>query len=174
MKVYKFGGASVKDAENIRNVARILLEQKESDLCIVISAMGKTTNHLEQLVGEYVNGQTPCLHTVKHYHPKILDNLFSRDHSIYDEVNNLFVEIEWAIEDAPTSTYDYEYDQIVSIGELLSTKIVSAFLAQEGFENYWVDARSLIRTDNTYRNARIDWTVTKNQIHKEKEKGCPL
>ena len=174
MKVYKFGGASVKDAENIRNVARILLEQKESDLCIVISAMGKTTNHLEQLVDEYVNGQTPCLDAIKHYHLEILNNLFSRDHSIYDEVNNLFVEIEWAIEDAPTSTYDYEYDQIVSIGELLSTKIVSAFLAQEGFENYWVDARSLIRTDNTYRNARIDWTVTKNQIHKEKRKGVPI
>ena len=78
----------------------------------------------------------------------------------------LFVEIEWAIEDAPTSTYAYEYDQIVSVGELLSTKIVSAFLEQEGFANKWIDARDIIRTDNTYRNARIDWQLTQQQIAK--------
>jgi aspartate kinase len=100
--------------------------------------------------------------------------LFDNSHPIFDEVNNLFVEIEWAIEDKPTSTYAYEYDQIVSVGELLSAKIVSAFLVQEGFANKWVDARDIIRTDNTYRNARIDWDLTHQQISKQLTKGVYL
>jgi len=92
--------------------------------------------------------------------------LFPQNYPIFDEVNNLFVEIEWAIEDAPTSTYDFEYDQIVSVGELLSTKIVSAFLSLQGYTHTWVDARDIIRTDNTYRNARVDWALTSDLIAK--------
>ena len=166
MKVYKFGGASVKDAKGIRNVYSILKEDLSSDKVIVISAMGKTTNMLERVVNDYINGQSPSLEEVKRYHYDIIKELFPENHSIFDEVNNLFVEIEWAIEDSPTSTYDYEYDQIVSVGELLSTKIVSAFLEQQNFTNTWVDARDIIRTDNTYRNARIDWELTTDLINK--------
>jgi aspartate kinase len=166
MKVYKFGGASVKDAKGIRNVYSILKEDASSDKVIVISAMGKTTNMLERVVNDYINGQSPSLEEVKRYHFNIIKELFTENHSIFDEVNNLFVEIEWAIEDSPTSTYDYEYDQIVSVGELLSTKIVSAFLEQQNFTNTWVDARDIIRTDNTYRNARIDWELTTDLIRK--------
>lgn len=166
MKVYKFGGASVKDAKGIRNVYSILKEDLSSDKVIVISAMGKTTNMLERVVNDYINGQSPSLEEVKRYHYDIIKELFPENHSIFDEVNNLFVEIEWAIEDSPTSTYDYEYDQIVSVGELLSTKIVSTFLEQQNFTNTWVDARDIIRTDNTYRNARIDWELTTDLISK--------
>ena len=166
MKVYKFGGASVKDAKGIRNVYSILKEDLSSDKVIVISAMGKTTNMLERVVNDYINGQSPSLDEVKRYHYDIIKELFPENHSIFDEVNNLFVEIEWAIEDSPTSTYDYEYDQIVSVGELLSTKIVSTFLEQQNFTNTWVDARDIIRTDNTYRNARIDWELTTDLISK--------
>ncbi|MGB1988834.1 MAG: aspartate kinase, partial [Flavobacteriales bacterium] len=166
MKVYKFGGASVKDAEGIRNISQLLLNEGAESLAIVVSAMGKTTNMLEKVVNDYYDRNTPNLDEVKHYHYAILEELFDKSHSIFDEVNNLFVEIEWAIEDAPTSTYAYEYDQIVSVGELLSTKIVSAFLEQEGFANQWIDARDIIRTDNTYRNARIDWQLTQQQIAK--------
>lgn len=166
MKVYKFGGASVKDANGVRNVFSILKEDKNDDKVIVISAMGKITNMLEDVVNDYVNGKSPSLDDVKNYHFSIIKELFPENHSIYDEVNNLFVEIEWAIEDVPTSTYDYEYDQIVSVGELLSTKIVSAFLSLQGYENSWIDARDIIKTDNTFRNARLDWELTTELIHK--------
>ena len=135
-------------------------------LIIVISAMGKTTNMLEKVVNDYYSNNSPNLDEVKLYHYSILEELFDKSHSIFDDVNNLFVEIEWAIEDIPTSNYAYEYDQIVSVGELLSTKIVSAFLDQEGFSNKWIDARDIIRTDNTYRNARVDWQLTKYNIAK--------
>jgi aspartate kinase len=166
MKVYKFGGASVKDAQGIRRVTQLLKNESLSELVIVFSAMGKTTNMLEQVVNDYYSAKDVNLHEVKAYHYSILEELFDRSHPIFDEVNNLFVEVEWAIEDAPTSTYAYEYDQIVSVGELLSTKIVSAYLNQEGLYNQWVDARDMIRTDNTFRNARIDWDLTQEQIHK--------
>lgn len=171
MKVYKFGGASVKDAEGIRNISQLLLNEGVESLTIVVSAMGKTTNMLEKVVNDYYYINTPTLDAVKHYHYAILEELFDKSHSIFDEVNNLFVEIEWAIEDTPTSTYAYEYDQIVSVGELLSTKIVSAFLEQEGFFNKWIDARDIIRTDNNYRNARIDWQLTQQQIAKHISKN---
>ena len=166
MKIYKFGGASVKDAEGIRNISQLLLNEGVEPLAIVVSAMGKTTNMLEKVVNDYYANNSPTLDEVKYYHYTILEELFDQSHPIFDEVNNLFVEIEWAIEDAPTSTYAYEYDQIVSVGELLSTKIVSAFLEQQGFANKWIDARDIIRTDNTYRNARIDWQLTQQQIAK--------
>ncbi len=166
MKVYKFGGASVKDANGIRNISQLLLNDGEEPLAIVVSAMGKTTNMLEKVVNDYYDRNTPNIDEVKHYHYAILEELFHKSHSIFDEVNNLFVEIEWAIEDPPTSTYAYEYDQIVSVGELLSTKILSAFLEQKGFANKWIDARDIIRTDNNFRNARIDWLLTQQQISK--------
>lgn len=174
MRVYKFGGASVKDAEGIRNVARILQTESDVDLMIVISAMGKTTNTLEAVVNAYYNGEKPSLDSVRQFHFEIMNELFDSNHSIYDEVSNLFVEIEWAIEDAPTSTYAYEYDQIASVGELLSTKIVSAYLDECGFTNRWLDARDIIRTDNTYRNARVDWELTESLIQKEISKGLPV
>ena len=166
MKIYKFGGASVKDAESVRKISKLLVNECVEPLAIVISAMGKTTNMLEKVVNDYYSNNSPNLDEVKLYHYSILEELFDKSHSIFDDVNNLFVEIEWAIEDIPTSNYAYEYDQIVSVGELLSTKIVSAFLDQEGFSNKWIDARDIIPTDNTYRNARVDWQLTKYNIAK--------
>ena len=171
MRVYKFGGASVKDAEGVRNVACILQAESDINLMIVISAMGKTTNALEKIVNSYYDGDTPSLDSIKKYQFDIMNQLFERNHPIYDKVNNLFVEIEWVIEDAPTSTYAYEYDQIVSVGELLSTTIISAYLNECGFTNHWLDARGIIRTDNTFRNARVDWDLTESQIQKEVNKG---
>ena len=163
MKVYKFGGASVKDADGIRSISQLLLNEGEESLVIVISAMGKTTNMLEKVVNDYYDRNTPNLDEVKHYHYAILEELFDKSHSIFDEVNNLFIEIEWAIEDAPTS-HDYN-TKIVSVGELLSQNS-KCLLEQEGFANKWIDARDIIRTNNTYRNARIDWQLTQQQIAK--------
>ncbi len=132
MKVFKFGGASVKDPEAVRNVAQILKKYADEKICVVVSAMGKTTNSLERITNAYVNQLDDLqkeFNQLKGFHAEILEELFpDKNNPIYNEVNNLFVEVEWAIEDAPTGTYDFEYDQIVSVGELLYTKIVAAYL----------------------------------------------
>jgi len=173
-KVFKFGGASIKDVESIKNVGDILLSYDAEKLVVVFSAMGKATNMLEKVVESYVtksNDSIEKLQDVKDFHDNILSQLFDEKHAIYDEVNNLFVEIEWILEDDPNQEYAYDYDQIVSIGEFLSTKIMSAYLHQIGFANKWLDARDLIRTDNAYRNAKVDWKTTVSFVNNQiKEK----
>ena len=173
-KVFKFGGASIKDVESIKNVGEILLSYDAEKLVVVFSAMGKVTNMLEKVVESYVtksNDSIEKLQDVKDFHDNILSQLFDEKHAIYDEVNNLFVEIEWILEDDPNQEYAYDYDQIVSIGEFLSTKIMSAYLHQIGFANKWLDARDLIRTDNAYRNAKVDWKTTASFVNNQiKEK----
>ena len=169
MKVFKFGGASVKDANAVKNVSKVI-ELFNDDLVVVISAMGKTTNGLEQVVESYINedGKTQeYLQHVKDYHHHILNELFKdKSHPIYNEIHNTFIEIEWEIEEPPTREYDYVYDQIVSIGEILSTKIVSAYLNETGVKNDWQDVRDVIQTDNTHRNAKIDWELTELLVQK--------
>lgn len=163
MKVFKFGGASVKNAEAVKNV-RNVINLFNDDLTVVISAMDKTTNALEKVVDSYMNADGKCfeyLQEVKDFHYKIMDELFAdRKHLVFEEIHNTFVEIEWEIEDAPTREYDYVYDQIVSVGEIISTRIVSAYLNHVGVSNNWVDVRNIIQTDNTHRDARVDWELT--------------
>ena len=163
IKIFKFGGTSMKDTANIKRVAEILRIYSEDKLVIVFSAIGKVTNMLEEVTEAYVqkNEQAESkLQLVKDFHTHLLGELFEVNNSIYNEVNNLFVEIEWVLEDEPNPDFAFNYDQIVSIGELLSTKIMSAYLSENGFENSWLDARDIIRTDNKYRNAKIDWEQT--------------
>ena len=162
-KVFKFGGTSIKDVHNIKRIEEILIKYASEDLVVVFSAMGKITNILEEVVENYIqkNGQAEDkLQLVKDFHTHLLGELFESNHAIYNEVNNLFVEIEWVLEDEPNPNYAFNYDQIVSVGELLSTKIMSAYLNKNSFKNSWVDARDIIRTDNKYRNAKIDWEKT--------------
>jgi aspartate kinase len=182
MKIFKFGGASVKDANAVKNVESII-NLFNDDLVVVISAMGKTTNGLEKVVESYLNndGKTQeHLQAVKDFHFTILNDLFTnKSHPIFTDIHNTFVEIEWEIEDEVLREYDYVYDQIVSIGEMLSTKIVSAYLNENGTKNTWLDIRSVIQTDNTYRNAKIDWQQTEELAQKEIEslianKKCPI
>ncbi len=169
IEVYKFGGASVKDARGIKNISRILqLHGKSRHLLTVISAMGKTTNALEEITRAYVHKQSNTgllFQNLKDYHYTILNDLFdSPDHGVFVDVNNAFVEVEWILEDEPFDSYDYIYDHIVSVGELVSTKIVSHYLNYCGLKNKWVDARSYIQTDNTYREGKVDWLKTQNLI----------
>ena len=167
IKVFKFGGASIMDVQNIKNVGNILQEYANQELVIVFSAMGKVTNMLENVVDSYVQKSTNTnivLQKVKDFHSIILRGIFKESHPIFDIVNNLFVEIVWVLEDEPNQDYAYDYDQIVSVGEFLSTQIMSAYLQQVGFENTWLDVRDLIRTDNTHRNAKIDWETTTDLI----------
>ncbi|MFM2207491.1 MAG: hypothetical protein RL213_1466 [Bacteroidota bacterium] len=164
MKVLKFGGASVKDAESVRNVASILRRYAGEKLVVVVSAMGKTTNALEAVVKAHRAGDESLsahLKRVREFHTAIIDGLgFPEKHALRDKVENCFTEIEWVTEEPADKSYNWTYDQIVSVGELMSTLIVSAFLTEQGMENAWLDARDIIRTDNTYREGKVDWKVT--------------
>lgn len=170
MQVYKFGGASVKDAEGVKNLAHILTLNPNQQLLIVISAMGKTTNALENLTQSYIHKKDDIyeiFESIKKYHFDLLHQLFEDPkHPVFDEITNTFVEIDWIIEDEPVDGYDFIYDQIVSMGELVSTRIVSHYLNFIGIKNLWVDARSYIQTDNTYREGKIDWDKTEQLIQK--------
>jgi len=163
MIVYKFGGASVRDASAVRNVAEILRERQAVPVLVVVSAMGKTTNALERVVEAHCNKSGDAyalLAEVRAYHSDILHALFDdRSHPVYDRIANLFVEIEWVLEEEPRST-DFVYDQIVSMGELMSSRIISDYLAEQGVSNRWVDVRDCILTDNTYREGKVDWEQT--------------
>lgn len=162
MKVFKFGGASVKDAESVKNVARIIELNQHDKLIVVVSAMGKTTNKFEQLVNAYFAGEetSALLEELRSFHSEIAENLFENSTKVVEDINNTLVEVEWALDDPEGLDTDFQYDQIVSIGEMLSTKIISAYLKAVGLANQWVDARDLIRTDNTYGNANIIWNET--------------
>lgn len=164
MQVFKFGGASVKDADGVKNVLRVIRLFDKQKLVVVVSAMGKTTNALEQITKTFFNDkQYPqqAVQQLKDFHFKIADELFkNKSNEIYNDLQNVFVELDWMVEGEPESTYNYTYDQIVSLGEVLSTKIVAAYLKQEGVDLCWQDARDLIHTDNNYRDANVDWELT--------------
>ena len=165
--VYKFGGASIKDVEGIRNVAGILKQHTGKKIVVVISASGKTTNHLEVVMNTHFNqtdGIEAALAVVKDHHKMLMDGLFSPHDAIYDEVAALYSEISWITAPPRSKDYDFIYDQLVSLGELLSTRIVAAYLNRSELPTQWIDARSIIRTDDTYRESQIDWDVTQENI----------
>ena len=167
MLVFKFGGASVKDAEGIINMVEVVKRYNGKQLLIVISAMGKTTNALEKLTNAYVKGDEyihAIFDEIKAYHYEIISRLFPDGHPVYDEVANTFVEIDWIIEETPHDDYDFIYDQVVPVGELVSTRIVNAYLNFSGLTSMWVDARGYIHTDNTYREGKVDWGKTRESI----------
>jgi aspartate kinase len=170
MQVFKFGGASVKDADGVRNLAQIVQQYQKNNLLIVISAMGKMTNKLEELTWAYLKGDQKAFQLfdeIKAYHFEIIASLFEDPKNpIYDDVANTFVEIEWLLEEEANDSAAYLYDQIVSIGELVSTKIVAAYLNLAGCFAIWADARSYIKTDNNYREANVIWDKTEAEIQK--------
>lgn len=171
MQVFKFGGASVKSAENIRNVVSIIEKYKESELLVVVSAIGKTTDKLAKITTNYFKQEGDyfsLLEDLKNEHFQILNELFE-DHNnpIFDDIANTFVEVEWILEEEPQDEFDYLFDQIVSVGELLSTKIVAAYGNYKNVPIQWVDARDYILTDNNYQEARVDWEKTEEKIRKD-------
>ncbi len=177
MKVFKFGGASVKDAAGVKRVASVLEFFTEDDILVVISAMGKSTNALEKIVALHLAGDKPAcekaLVALEKYHLDIMADLdFARDHSVYEEVAQLFAQLRMKLSAILNGGFNKVYDQIVSFGELLSTKIVSAYLNQNSYQNIWLDARRLIKTDQSYRFARIDWTYTKRMLQDSVREGA--
>lgn len=167
--VFKFGGASVKDADGVKNLLRVVKLYGNKQLCIVLSAMGKTTNALEDICNTFynrANGLDQKVQDLIEFHFGIINNLFPNGNKpLENDVESIFAELYWAIEEEQIKSYDFEYDQIISLGELLSTRIVSAYLNSEGYPIQFLDARDLIRTDNNYREGRVDWEVTSSQIN---------
>lgn len=167
-KVFKFGGASLKDANAVRNVASILQNYKSQPLLIVVSAMGKTTNALEKVVEAHAahSGKAfDLLNVVKENHYRLMQQLFDKNDEVFLQVNDTFVEAEWVLEEEPHEDYDYMYDQLVSVGELVSSKIVSAFLNKKNLPTKWLDARDIIQTDNLYRAAWVNWEETQERAN---------
>jgi aspartate kinase len=176
MKVFKFGGASVGTAERIRTVGDILKDNANEKLLVVISAMGKTTNALEKVAEAFFAGDKDTalllFKEIKEHHISIAGQLVNNaDGNSVDTayLEDFFTEIEWLLHDRPVRNYDYYYDQIVCVGELLSTAIVSNYLNNAGVPNKWVDVRDVIRTDDNFRDAIIDWTFTAERVKQQIE-----
>lgn len=165
MIVNKFGGASIKNAESIQRMAAICHEFMSSGV-IIVSAMGKTTNLLEKLTLNYFNNVDfqEYRSQFEWYHIQIIKALFPEQHPVYDELQLIISELDQKTKKKPSSNFDYEYDQIVSFGELLSTKIIAAFLNYKGLKVEWVDVRNSIKTDSTFREGRINWELTGKRI----------
>jgi aspartate kinase len=178
MKVFKFGGASVSTAERIENVALILKKYQDEKLLIVISAMGKTTNALEKVVEAFFDGEKgkalQLFSEIKQQHLSIAQQLINLSTiqlnslpTSHSQLSDFFTEVEWLLHDKPVRDFDYYYDQIVCVGELLSTAIVSNYLNAAGIENKWVDVRDIIRTDDNFRDAKIDWEFTAEKVDQQ-------
>jgi aspartate kinase len=166
MKVYKFGGASVRDASGIRNLAKIVTGEKEN-LVIVVSAFGKTTNALEKVLKAWLeddNSYRDHLDNVYSYHASVADDLFPSGNSAKGMIENSFAELREYLLSAKKSEYDYDYDQIVSFGEIWSTVIVAEYLKKSGLPVEWVDIRENIITNDSYRDAEILWNESTNRI----------
>lgn len=168
MRVFKFGGASVKDAAGVMNLVKVLETVGHNNTLIVVSAMGKTTNALEVVIHNYFNKQNELqssIQEVRKYHNEILLDLFKNEqHAVFKKVNEWFEELAGFFKRNKSPDYNFVYDQVIGFGELISTTIVSAYLNERGFSNQWIDVRELIKTDNYYRRANVNWYVTQQQI----------
>lgn len=168
MRIFKFGGASVKDANGVKNVVRVLQQVGHDQTLLVISAMGKTTNAMEEIVHAYFNDKNSLeekIQLVADYHKVIVNDLFeAKNHTIYHEVNTLIQEFKGFLLWNKSPKHSYVYDQVVGYGELLSTLIVSAYLKEIKIDNQWVDVRALIKTDSTYRDAQVNWERTEQLV----------
>ncbi|HMO32524.1 MAG TPA: aspartate kinase [Lacibacter sp.] len=171
MQVFKFGGASVRNHEKIENLGRLLQRYPGEPLLIVLSAMGKTTNALEKVAEAFFAGKRQealdLFRAVKLQH---LDEakylLVTHFNALLEQFTDFFTEVEWLLHDEPVRSYDYYYDQIVCVGELLSTALVCAYLNESGMNATWLDVRDIIRTNNNFRDAGIDWPLTQEQVIK--------
>lgn len=170
IKVFKFGGASVKNAAAVKNVANIIKRYPKDNLVIIISAMGKTTNALEAILHAYTSKSKETgnlIAELKNYHTEIIKELFdSKETEIEKELELVFNDLEQKCSTLPSEDYNFEYDQIVSLGEVISTKIVHAYLETVGITSCWIDARKVVATNNKWREAKIDWDNSEIQINK--------
>jgi len=170
MRIFKFGGASVKDAEGVKNLVKVLKQTGHDNVLVIVSAMGKTTNALEKVIHNYFNNTKELqssIQDIKKYHNAILLDLFESDsHKVFNSVSLLFKDLSSFFSTNKSPDYNFVYDQVVGYGELVSSAIVSAYLNEINIKNNWLDVREFIKTDNYYRNAKIDWKATQELISK--------
>jgi aspartate kinase len=172
MKIFKFGGASVNSVERIQQLVSILRLYQEEKILVVISAMGKTTNALEKVAEAFYSGHKEealeLFRQIRDSHLTTAKYLLVQNYLPAEaQLKDFFTEVEWLLHDKPVRDYDYYYDQIVCVGELLSTSIVSACLAESGIDNQWVDVRDIFRTDANFRDAAIDWDYSQRKVTEE-------
>lgn len=170
MRIFKFGGASVKDAEGVKNVFDVLQKVGYEEVLIVVSAMGKTTNAMELVIQNYFD-KSPDLNAsiqeVKKYHNQILLDLFEdENHDVFYDINEHFADFEYFIRSNKSPNYNFVYDQIVSYGEIFSSTILSHYMSYRGITTQWIDVRNYIKTDNMYRDANVNWEITQKAIGK--------
>ncbi|MDX1767359.1 aspartate kinase [Arenibacter troitsensis] len=174
MRVFKFGGASVKDANGVKNVVKVLKEVGHNNTLLVVSAMGKTTNAMEDIVNAYFKDKSllpSAVHEVIQYHDNILNDLFPNDkHPVFAKVKTLFDEIQGFLVWNKSPKYGFVYDQVVGYGELVSTTILSAYLNEIGIANQWLDVRTLIKTNDDYRDAIVNWEKTQQNVTEKVDK----
>lgn len=170
MRIFKFGGASVKDADGIKNVLDVLQKVGHEDVLVVISAMGKTTNALEIVIKNYFEKSSAfhaSLQEVRKYHNQILLDLFEdEEHDVFFAVNSHFADLEYFLRSNKSPNYNFVYDQVISYGEIVSTTVVSHYFNEKGLKNNWIDVRNFIKTDTNYRDAEVNWEQTQKLISK--------
>lgn len=170
MRIFKFGGASVKDADGVKNVFDVLQKVGYEEVLLIVSAMGKTTNALEVVIKNYFEKSSSLnasIQEVKKYHNQILLDLFEdENHDVFYDVNEHFADFEYFIRSNKSPNYNFVYDQIVSYGEIFSTTILSHYMNYRGIQSQWIDVRNYIKTDNTYRDANVNWEITQKAISK--------
>lgn len=175
MRIFKFGGASVKDADGVRNVVEVLNQVGYEETLLVVSAMGKMTNAMEAVVNSYFNNETDLdekIALATDYHKDIINELFeAKNHEIHHRVNKLIEEFRGFLMWNKSPKYAFVYDQVVGYGELISTTIVSAYLHEIGMVNQWLDVRELIKTDNSYRDAQVNWKLTEQKVKERVNTG---
>ena len=177
MRIFKFGGASVKDAPSVKNVASVLQQVGYEDVLIIVSAMGKTTNALEEIVATYQNNPAQlktAIQALEAFHLNIVSALMGENSTeLEDKVRKLIGEMLSFFEHNKSPNYSFVYDQTVSFGELISTTIICDYLRSVGLPAHWLDARSCVKTDSYYRDANLDWELTQSKI-KEQVNGAKL
>ena len=180
MRIFKFGGASIKDAEGVKNLVKVLETVGYENTLIVVSAMGKTTNAFEKVIDNYFNNKKELLSSiqeVKKFHNAILLDLFDPDlnkedqQSVFKKTSDFFNDLSYFFDRNKSPDYNFVYDQVVGFGELISTTIISDYLNAVGIDNQWLDVRNFIKTDNYNRNAHVDWEKTKGIISREVNKN---
>lgn len=174
MRIFKFGGASVKDALGVQNTLKVLLHEGVQNTLVVVSAMGKMTNAFENLVNAYAKSEGSISNSIQYivnYHENIAKELFEENNVIFKDIDSVFNELGVFLETNKNSNYNFIYDQIVCFGELLSTKIMSAYLTNNGVQNVWLDIRTIIKTDQKYRKANVNWGQTLQNCQKHIDKN---
>ena len=175
MKIYKFGGASVKNADGVRNLLKVLKTVDYNNTVIIVSAMGKTTNSFEKVVDSYLKKNeylSDYLFEIENFHQIIVSNLFDSESSrISFLIKNIFKELKIFLSTNKSQEYSFVYDQIVCYGEILSTTIIHNFLISSQINNFWLDARKYIKTDSYYRDSNLNWDLTIQKIKSEIKSG---